>query len=413
MNAAAADASSVRSLARTITRRLRLDALLGACALAAIFTAAATTLLEIAARIWVFPASLFFEAAALGVAVAGAAFVYLRTRPRADAWRRQADRLCGEPGVFSAAAASPVDSRLAPLVAHRADSAAALLLAGPRERRPLATPVRLAIASVLVASVAASLPGRRYCSDDLALRLTQAAVLDEVRALRDEAAGARMGPDAAMLDQAATNLAGPTLSAGDAQELARRLKDAARGNSSKTQRLADALATQSFFRELALALRHEDPAAVKRAIEDLAARARDLDPRSKEALESAATLLGIAASEPDPVLKNALADAGQALSGDGSSSASESLRRLDAPLQRTLRFSGSVRDVAVLLESAVAQDREALGVVAIPAKVGRGGDDHGAGAGASGSLPGLGDYRSLVRPGTSDEAVLRRYFSVP
>jgi hypothetical protein len=413
MNAAAADAPSVRSLARRITRRLRLDAFLRAGALGAILAAAAVTALEIAARIWVFPESLLWEAAALGVAVAAAALVYLRRRPHAGAWRDHADAICGEPGVFSAAAATPPGARLAPLVAHRADSAAALLLAGPRERRPLATTVRVAIASVLVAGVTASLPGRRFCSDDLALRLTQAVVLDEVRALRDEAAGARNGPDAAMLDQAAAHLAGPTMSAGDAQELARRLKDAARGNSSRTQRLADALAAQAFFRELAQALRHEDAAAVKRAIEELAARARDLDPRSKEALEAAAALLGTAADEPDPLLKNALVDAGQALSGDGSSSASEGLRRLDAPLQRTLRYSQSVRDVAVLLEGAVTQDREALGVVAIPAKPARRGDPDASVPGPAGSLPGLGDYRALVRPGTSDEAVLRRYFSVP
>jgi hypothetical protein len=397
----------VRSLARRLTKRLRRDSLLGAGALAAIFVSAAVTVLEVLGRFFYLPLLRPLEVLAAAAGLAAATVVHFRSRPGDAAWLDAADATSGEPGVFSAAAAAG-SGRLGPLVASRADSAAALLLAGPRQRRPLAPTVRLAIFAVLVGAVSMSLPGLKACNDDLALRLTQPLLADELRALRDEALAARSS-DAAMLDQAATSLAGKPLSPSAAEDLARKLREAARGSRSRAQVLAEALAKPELLRDLAQALRHEDPAAVARAIEELALDAQRLDPRSQQALESAAALLNLAAAEPDPLLKSALADAGEALSGRSGSGASEGLRRLATPLQRMLRHSDSIRDVAVLLESAAAQDREGAEIVSVPGRPLPG----AAPAGAPGALPELSDYRSLVRPGTADEAVLRRYFAVP
>jgi hypothetical protein len=369
------------------------------------------TAADVVARVVVFPPLRAVEAAVAGAALVAAAVAWAVARPGPDEWRAKADETSGEPGVFSAAASSPA-ARLHPLVAHRAELAAAIVLVGPRERRPLAMPARVAVLGLAVALVAWNLPGRKSCTDGLPIRAMQALLLEEVRALQSEGLTGRNEQDAAVLDQAADRFGGQPLTAEAAQELARRLKEAARGSSSRTEGVAEALAKNALFRDLAQALRHQDPAAVSRALESLARRAQALDPRSKEALESAASLLNVAAAESDPLLRKALADAGRALSGEaGSDSVADSMLRLGPPLQRILRFSESVRDVAVLLDSAVSADRQRGDLVPVPVALDRA-RARTAAAGAPGSLPGLADYRSLVRPGTADETVLRRYFAV-
>jgi hypothetical protein len=388
-------------LERALTRRIRRVSLLRALSHAIAGAAATVLLLEIVARAVPLPSIRTIEGAVLASGVAAALTLHALGRPSPGAWRTVADAIAPEAGVFSAATGGAAETRLSPLVVHRAGLSADALLSAPRARRPLAPATRLALAAVLAASAAVVLPGRRTPSGDLAPEL-QARLLAEVRAIRPSPGDSGLRDAASALDRARP------LSAEEARTLAASLAADAEGRTARLRELADALGGAPLLEAAADALRREDPAALDRAIEQLLARAKDLPPRSTEALGAAARLLALAARTDDAGLKAALADAAGSLSSDGSSG-DGALRGLATSLRREIRDAAAVKDVVVTLRSAAG----ARGT----GEVASGGAPGGAGApapgrDAAGGLPIPAGDRTRIRPGSSDEIVLRRYFAV-
>jgi hypothetical protein len=396
-------------LAEAMTARLRRRALFGALATAAVGVAALVALVELAARIAVVPSLRMIEGAVAVIGVLAATVVYLRSRPAAGAWRLAADALAAEPGIFSAAGSDARATLLSPLVSHRAEIGAAELLARPAESRRLSTRSRAAVAAIVLAAAMASLPGRKSSGEDAPLVAVQARLLSEVRALRNDSRSEDAARNA-VLARTAERLEATTLTADSARKIAAELRVLAHDRSSRNREIARALSKNALFREIAEALRLEDETALERAIENLVARARALPPRSAESLEAAALLLEIAAKEDDDGLKKAFADAGETLSGDGSGG-TERFQDLEPPLRRVIRSSQAIRDVVVTLESAANPTGAGDSLASVsgsPVAPGAG----AGGAAAETTLPSLDDLRSQARPGTSDEAVLRRYFAI-
>jgi hypothetical protein len=396
-------ASSLDALRRAVTSRLGLESAVHALSAAAIAFALTVILLEAFARaVWVADLRTFEAAAAL-TALAAAAVIHARTRPRASDWRAVADRMTGEPGIFSALAEGSAPTRLTEVVRARGETAAAALLARASPRRPLPARSRQALLALLAAGMTAALPGARSPAGALDAGV-QDRILADVRALGPDAPGREL------LSRAEDALEARRLTAEDARRLASELGRSAGDQSAKVRAVADALESNPLLRDLAAALRKQDPAAVAAALAALTERAKASAPRSPEALEGAARLLDLASVERDEALRKALADAGHALAaGDGSGDA-RALGGLLPPLERLVRSARAMQDVVVSLESAAAPRGFGPGSAARAPRADR---PVSGGAALDAGLPIPRDLGALARPGTSDEAVLRRYFAVP
>jgi hypothetical protein len=374
--------------------------------------AALVTGLEVAARVTPIPRLRAAEGAAVAIAAAIGTVRAIRARPPEGAWLWLADALAPEPGVFSAACGGAPATRLGPLVALRAEACArALLAAPPAPRRPGRLP-RAAAAAAAAAIVTMVLPGRAARAGGDGPGEMQARVIAEIRALARDAGRSGDPAQAAAIARASAAIERDGLTPDAARQAAEDLLGVARSQEDGIREIADGLARLPAFDAVADALRRRDEVALKAALEALSGRVRALESRGPEALQAAAGLLGLAAREHDAALRQALADAGQALSSGSGSDASEGIGRLGAPLAKVLRESKSFEDVVVALDAAARPG--APGAGRAPRTVTRGDTTvDPAGEARHTRLPDPGDFRALVRPGTSDEAVLRRYFAIP